>query len=249
MRETNIKVLIGDNSRQARCAAGELGRRGIKAMCVAREPLAIQRECLRSSYCAAVIRRDTPFCAELCQSLKLDGIAAVIVVHDGMVSDLTPSADGEIACLDDHEQLCRRLTALTPARSSEGQTGTADSSLRSSVTNMLSRLSLSPKYTGYSYVREAIMLAMTDSCTGISKSIYPAIALKNNTSAAAVERGIRTAIQKGWARADDGSKLEIFGTYAVNSSWKPTNSEFIFMIADKLLSSHTYHTVVEYANS
>ena len=104
------------------------------------------------------------------------------------------------------------------------------------VTNLLTWLCFTPNYSGYNYVREAVKLAVAqeDKMPGISKGIYPVIAKQSGTTVAAVESGMRTAIRRAWHRSDPGSKLEIFGTYALNERWVPTNSEFVFVLADKL---------------
>lgn len=111
--------------------------------------------------------------------------------------------------------------------------------LHMDITQILTGLCFTPNYSGYNYVREAVKLAVAqeDKMPGISKGIYPVIAKQSGTTAAAVESGMRTAIRRAWNRSDPRSKLEIFGTYALNEHWVPTNSEFVFVLADKLRCS------------
>lgn len=111
--------------------------------------------------------------------------------------------------------------------------------LHMDITQILTGLCFTPNYSGYNYVREAVKLAVAqeDRMPGISKAIYPVIAKQSGTTVAAVESGMRTAIRRAWHRSDPGSKLEIFGTYALNERWVPTNSEFVFVLADKLRCS------------
>ena len=108
-------------------------------------------------------------------------------------------------------------------------------SLHTDVTKILASLCFSPKYSGYAYVREAVKLAVELGGEGaVSKNIYPAVAKISRTTVSAVESGIRTAIRRAWARADKSIKVELFGAYAVYGEHTPTNSEFIFMLADRL---------------
>ena len=119
----------------------------------------------------------------------------------------------------------------------EKQSETCRKDLHMDITRILTALCFTPKYSGYDYVREAIKLAVEqgDRCCGISKSIYPTVAKLSHTTNSAVESGIRTAIRRAWMRTDDSVKIELFGTYALCEGWIPTNSEFIFVLADRLV--------------
>ena len=89
---------------------------------------------------------------------------------------------------------------------------------------------------GYQYLRDAIIMTIGDMemINSITKILYPTIAKKNNTTASRVERAIRHAIEVAWNRGKMDTLEELFG-YTINSGkGKPTNSEFIALIADKL---------------
>ena len=89
---------------------------------------------------------------------------------------------------------------------------------------------------GYQYIREAILLAVENEeiINAITKTLYPTLAKKFNTTPSRVERAIRHAIEVAWNRGQIEVHDKIFG-YTVNSNkGKPTNSEFIAMIADRL---------------
>ena len=93
---------------------------------------------------------------------------------------------------------------------------------------------------GYQYLRDAIMMVIQDSemLNSITKILYPEIAQKYCTTASRVERAIRHAIEVAWIRGNVEAISEIFSyTISYNKS-KPTNSEFIAMIADKLRLQH-----------
>lgn len=104
------------------------------------------------------------------------------------------------------------------------------------VTNMIHNVGVPAHIKGYQYIREAIKLAVEneDIINSITKTLYPTLANKFSTTPSRVERAIRHAIEVAWNRGQIEMHDKIFG-YTVNSNkGKPTNSEFIAMIADKL---------------
>ena len=104
------------------------------------------------------------------------------------------------------------------------------------VTNMIHNVGVPAHIKGYQYIREAIMLAVEneDIINSITKTLYPTLASTFSTTPSRVERAIRHAIEVAWNRGQIEMHDKIFG-YTVNSNkGKPTNSEFIAMIADKL---------------
>ena len=231
MSKEVVRVLVGSQDPGAESAAEYMNSRGARAVCIPCDPLSIQQEAMRGSYDAAVIRSSTAFCGELCRVLKNEGIGAVMAVHDGAVTEMMENADAQLPDINDRELLWRKLQELVNMQ----LTINKDTDVHSVVTMMLSRLSVSPKYTGYNYIREAVKLAADGEYTaGITKWIYPTVARRYKTTSAAVERSIRTAIKRSWAQSSTGARLELFGTYAVSPDWLPTNSEFIYILADRL---------------
>ena len=104
------------------------------------------------------------------------------------------------------------------------------------VTNMMHQLGIPAHVKGYQYIRDAILMVIEDvSLLGaVTKELYPAIAKKYNTAPSRVERGIRHAIELAWERGQMETLKRIFG-YSMNiERQKPTNSEFIALLADKL---------------
>ena len=111
-----------------------------------------------------------------------------------------------------------------------------EENLEALVTNVIHEVGVPAHIKGYQYLREAIMMVVNDIdvINQITKSLYPKIAFKFNTTPSRVERAIRHAIEVAWGRGDQKIVENIFG-YTVNAlKGKPTNSEFIAMIADKL---------------
>ncbi len=108
--------------------------------------------------------------------------------------------------------------------------------LQINITNVLHQLGIPSHIKGYQYIREAISLVYQDCglIGGITKQLYPEIAKRYETSTSRVERAIRHAIEVSWNRGDWDLMEEIFGHSVDIDRAKPTNSEFIVTIADKL---------------
>ena len=108
--------------------------------------------------------------------------------------------------------------------------------LEALVTNVIHEVGVPAHIKGYQYLREAIIMAVTDidMINQITKQLYPEIAGKYHTTPSRVERAIRHAIEVAWGRGKQDVVENIFGYTVSASKGKPTNSEFIAMIADKL---------------
>ena len=108
--------------------------------------------------------------------------------------------------------------------------------LQISISRILHELGMPSHIKGYQYLREAIIMVVNDIdvINQITKSLYPKIAAKFNTTPSRVERAIRHAIEVAWGRGDQKTVEKIFGYTISAAKGKPTNSEFIAMIADKL---------------
>ena len=108
--------------------------------------------------------------------------------------------------------------------------------LEALVTNIIHELGVPAHIKGYQYLREAIRMVIKDIdiINQITKQLYPEIAMKFKTTPSRVERAIRHAIEVAWARGEQGTVESIFGYTISAAKGKPTNSEFIAMIADKL---------------
>lgn len=111
-----------------------------------------------------------------------------------------------------------------------------EDSLEALVTNIIHEVGVPAHIKGYQYLREAIMMVVNDIdvINQITKSLYPKIAHKFNTTPSRVERAIRHAIEVAWGRGQQEAVENIFGYTISAAKGKPTNSEFIAMIADKL---------------
>ena len=111
-----------------------------------------------------------------------------------------------------------------------------EGNLEALVTNVIHEVGVPAHIKGYQYLREAIMMVVNDIdiINQITKQLYPEIAEKYKTTPSRVERAIRHAIEVAWGRGQADVVENIFGYTVSASKGKPTNSEFIAMIADKL---------------
>lgn len=108
--------------------------------------------------------------------------------------------------------------------------------LEITISSIMRQIGVPAHIKGYEYLRQAIVLTVNDPelMHAVTKSLYPTVAKTNGTTSSRVERAIRHAIEVAWDRGDVDVLSSYFGYTIQNSRGKPTNSEFIAMISDKL---------------
>lgn len=108
--------------------------------------------------------------------------------------------------------------------------------LEQDVTDMIHEIGVPAHIKGYQYIRDAITLVVAnmDLLSAVTKELYPTVAAMNGTTPSRVERAIRHAIELAWNRGKLETLNSLFGYTIQNDKGKPTNSEFIAIIADKL---------------
>ena len=118
----------------------------------------------------------------------------------------------------------------------ENQNEYLERNLESDVTNMIHEIGVPAHIKGYQYLRDAIIMVISDMdmLNSVTKVLYPSIAKKNHTTASRVERAIRHAIEVAWSRGKMDTIDSLFGYTVSTGKGKPTNSEFIALIADKI---------------
>ena len=151
----------------------------------------------------------------------------------------------------DHEMLLNRIQSLkhagTKVRSEirtesrkvvpyENKKEYVERNLETDVTNMIHEIGVPAHIKGYHYLRDAIMMAVEDMnmLNSITKILYPTIAKNHQTTPSRVERAIRHALEVAWSRGKMDTIDELFGYTVSVGKGKPTNSEFIALIADKI---------------
>ncbi|MBE6597093.1 MAG: sporulation transcription factor Spo0A [Ruminococcaceae bacterium] len=254
--ETSTKLLIADeNAAQRQALCNELRRAGYRNI----EEASNGEEALikigRSHPDVAIIdvwlsKLDGIGVLRNCKSLNFgnDKRPAFIVVS--MVSNQNvfieaAHAGADLCLLKPYniESLCEHINSLNRARSSAGgvmpeggeeKNRTPD--IETQVTKIIHQIGVPAHIKGYQYLRTAILLTVNDSdiINSVTKILYPSVAKKYQTTTSRVERAIRHAIEVAWDRGDVDTLNSYFGYTIQNNRGKPTNSEFIAMIADNL---------------
>lgn len=113
--------------------------------------------------------------------------------------------------------------------------------IETEITNIIHEIGVPAHIKGYLYLREAIKMVIenVELLGAVTKELYPTVAKKFNTTPSRVERAIRHAIEVAWSRGKVDTINQLFGYTVHNTKGKPTNSEFIAMIADKLRLEHS----------
>lgn len=131
-----------------------------------------------------------------------------------------------------------RIVDLTSDKLGMGGIGfeTKSKDVETNITMYIQQLGVPAHIKGYQYIRDAITMVIEDmdAINSITKVLYPTVAKHYNTTPSRVERAIRHAIEVAWDRGNPDVLSDFFGYTILSSKGKPTNSEFIAMIADKI---------------
>ena len=104
------------------------------------------------------------------------------------------------------------------------------------ITKLMIDLGVPAHLKGYHYLREAVMVSEKDleAVTSVTKILYPSVARTFRTSGQKVERAIRNAIEVSWERGNEKTMKDVFGYSSISGKQRPTNSEYIARMADKV---------------
>lgn len=138
----------------------------------------------------------------------------------------------------DNSSLVAHIDSLLRMRSKRTDVSSFSSynDMEAQVTKIIHQIGVPAHIKGYQYLRTAILMTIEDNdiINSVTKVLYPTVAKKYQTTTSRVERAIRHAIEVAWDRGDIDTLNSYFGYTIQNSRGKPTNSEFIAMIADNL---------------
>lgn len=167
-------------------------------------------------------------------------IVASMVVNRNIFVEATKA--GAAMCLPkpfDADSLGEHVSAIVQSRDEglltcDGNAAPPD--METQVTKIIHQIGVPAHIKGYQYLRSAIMMTVKDNevINSVTKILYPSVAKKYSTTTSRVERAIRHAIEVAWDRGDIDTLNSYFGYTVQNNRGKPTNSEFIAMIADNL---------------
>ena len=251
--ENTTKILIADeNSAQRQSLMGELKRSGYTNIELASNGEEALDKIDRFHPDVAIIdvwlsKLDGIGVLRNCKKLNFgaDRVPAFIVVS--MVSNqsvfIEATAAGADLCLlkpYNTASLCSHIDSLSKGRNSpiqiSAETDSRAPDIETQVTKIIHQIGVPAHIKGYQYLRTAILLTVKDSdiINSVTKILYPSVAKKYQTTTSRVERAIRHAIEVAWDRGDVDTLNSYFGYTIQNNRGKPTNSEFIAMIADNL---------------
>lgn len=148
----------------------------------------------------------------------------------------------EAVVMDKIRRVCRGMAQLTEKEEMKtvmpyvNREEYIAQNLEHDVTKMLHEIGIPAHIKGYQYLRDAIAISVQedDTLISVTKVLYPGIAKHHNTTASRVERAIRHAIEVAWERGRLDAIYDLFGYTVSSGKGKPTNSEFIALIADKI---------------
>ena len=256
--ETKIRVLIADaNSDFCKLLTDLLAKEpdmesvgvagdGLEALTLVTElqPDVLLMDLVLPKLDGLEVLRRLPDTGAPCRVIVLSGFFNGKVVADCSalgVDYFMPKPCDSPALLSRIRQLSGAHSELVPALGidcrSETRTAQQEADLEAVVTDIIHEIGVPAHIKGYQYLREAIILTIhdMDMINAVTKVLYPEVAKKFGTTPSRVERAIRHAIEVAWDRGDIEVLQKFFGYTVSNIKGKPTNSEFIAMIADSLL--------------
>ena len=141
----------------------------------------------------------------------------------------------------------RRIREISRPNIAEKRERKPERNLETDVTNIIHEIGVPAHIKGYQYLRDSIMMAVCDMdiLNSITKQLYPSIAQKFDTTPSRVERAIRHAIEVAWGRGNMDTIDALFGYTIHAGKGKPTNSEFIALIADKIRLEYGDEVLIE----
>ena len=174
------------------------------------------------------------------RQLKEVGAMPKVILLSAFCTDQVVAEASELGVSYFLPKPCEMGALLDRMRSVFSQSAPAEdhtSSLKNMVTSVIHEIGVPAHIKGYQYLREAIMITVEDMevINAVTKVLYPAVAKRFGTTPSRVERAIRHAIEVAWDRGDVDVLNSYFGYTIHNLRGKPTNSEFIAMIADRLV--------------
>ena len=256
--ENNVKILICDENEEerARLATG-LIKAGYRETEEARSSETALEMIKRTSYELIIVDLwlsglDGIGLIRKIKNLSLGARPAIILMSpvNKQAILVEASESGADLCIPkpyDTASLIFHIETLIKSkrRAPEALHSAAHSDMESQVTKIIHQIGVPAHIKGYQYLRTAILMTIEDSdvINSVTKILYPSVAKKYGTTTSRVERAIRHAIEVAWDRGDVDTLNSYFGYTIQNTRGKPTNSEFIAMIADNLRLKYKFAAV------
>ena len=246
----NTKILIADENQTSRCLLKdelkELGYINVLEASNGEEALSLIENSLPDVVLIDVLLSKLDgigVVRQVKRSMGADAPAFIVMSHVGNHNILIEANNaGASLCMIkpvNAESVAHHIENLLPTSSFAPPTSGEDyatADLESQVTKIIHQIGVPAHIKGYQYLRTAILLTVNDGeiINSVTKILYPTVAKKYQTTTSRVERAIRHAIEVAWDRGDVDVLNSYFGYTIQNNRGKPTNSEFIAMIADNL---------------
>lgn len=250
MMDKKIKVLIADDSTEFGIGcANVLKSYGFEVILTAKDGSRVLKEVERAKPDVVLMDMFMPNIDSLgvMDNIKAMGLMMpVVIIMSGYDNPrlekeaLSSGASYYLIKPFDFEILAERIVKLTSNEQDftviHSFNNSKNNDLELMITEIIHQIGVPAHIKGYHYLREAITLAVNDAdiINSVTKQLYPTVAKKYQTTSSRVERAIRHAIEVAWDRGDIDVLNSYFGYTIHNERGKPTNSEFIAMIADKL---------------
>ena len=244
--KTKIKVLLADNSEQfgIPCAAALRGF-GLDVVTAEKDGAALPQLLKEQGFDVLIMDAFMPGLDAIGVLKKLQSEGQqkpVVIVISGSSSEkigaqiIAQGADYYFMKPIDYAVLSQRITQLVDWNAAQAQPLLAGRDLEVMISEVLHQIGVPAHIKGYQYLRYSIILCTKDSSMlgSITKILYPTVAKQFATTPSRVERAIRHAIEVAWDRGDVDVLMSNFGYTIQSDRGKPTNSEFIAMISDKL---------------
>ena len=230
-----LQALLGESKDFTIVYAGEDGDEGLRTILNRKVDLVIVGMFLKGVDGCSIIRtakRTWPEVKIVATGVSNDSLIERAMA-EGAAYYLVKPFDVQIAMERFRELLKDKSSEIKDANISKRQPVTVDEK----ISEIFISIGIPPHIKGYGYLREGIKLTVDrpQIISGVTKELYPTIAKKFNTSSSKVERAIRHAIEVAWNRGRIDAINAIFGARIYLGSEKPTNSEFIALVADKLI--------------
>ncbi len=243
----NLKVLLtGEGSEFGKNCANVLRTYGCDVTLIAKDGKAVLSKVASTNIDVVVM---DAFMANLdalgvVNSLKENETKPLLMIMSGSDNQrfeqeiLSAGADYYFLKPFDINILAQRITQFTGWSKDKKDVSALDAAneLQVTVSEIMHQIGVPAHIKGYQYLREAIVLSINDRemMSSVTKVLYPTVAKIHSTTASRVERAIRHAIEVAWDRGDVEVLSSYFGYTIQSERGKPTNSEFIAMISDKL---------------
>lgn len=245
---TKKRILVCGKDSTFKYLAQQLEVMGYSAANVSANPLDITFECLTTKPTAIFLGSNIEQPTKLIENLRKTSPSPFIFIiksHKDVIPNriLEELADRIFYQPLDIALISTEISAKIKSSANSIQTDIQHPTIHNHISDILNMLCVTPNYNGYMYLRESIKMAVCEpiNSRGFSTRIYPKIAADFGVSSASIERNIRTAIIKSWERTPVNTKTEMFGLFAANPQWRPTNSEFILIIADMINRRYITH--------